>query len=398
MKKVLLILAGIVLVVGAVFVFKIQAFYNKINTKKGVLNLLNKPPDKNTYNLLLLGYGGGNHEGTYLTDTIMIAHIDTAKKKVALISLPRDLWVQLPTKSGDDFHTKINNVYEIGLFPDTYPDVKISGNDKQAAADLVKSAVTQITGIPIDYYAAVDFAGFIKAIDQLGGVDINVEKTFDDYEYPIEGKENDLCGRDDEFKQIEKYLHQPNQPTFTPDQQNEKDQFFKDHPDLEKFYKDITDTPNEAFPCRYEHLHFDKGPQHMDGETALKYSRSRHSAQDGDDFGRAARQQRLIQAVKNKVVSITFVPKIIPLMDQLKDNIKTDLDLSLIKKLSSTAQKNENYTISSAVPDLTQLQSSYSDVGQFILIPTKGVDQWSDLQMWIKNVIAGISPTPTPPI
>ncbi len=397
MKKALGISLGIVFLAVMLFLFKVQAFYNQINTKQNILPaILQKPAEKKVYNLLFLGYGGGTHEGTYLTDTMMIAHVDTVKKKVVLISLPRDLWIQLPTNSGATFHAKINSIYELGLFPDNYPDVKIAGKNDQAAAELIKSSVTNITGISIDYYAAIDFAGFVKAIDLLGGLDINVEKTFDDYEYPVEGKETDLCGRDDEFKQVEPFLITQNQPTLTPDQQNQRDQLLKDHPDLQKFYDDITNSPEDAFPCRYEHLHFDKGPQHMDGQRALKYARSRHSAQDGDDFGRAVRQQKVIEAVKDKVFTITFVPKLLPLMDEVKNDIKTDLDLSLIKKFTQAAKKSEAYSIASAVPDLTQLQSSYSDEGQFILIPTKGIDQWSDLQIWIQNVIAGITPTPVP--
>ena len=122
---------------------------------------------------------------------------------------------------------------------------------------------------------------------------------------------NDLCGKEGDFAQIEKYI---NGPTLTPDEQTEQDKLFSEKPDLKNFYDNITASPQDAFPCRYEHLHFNTGVQHMDGKTALKYVRSRHALQDGGDFGRASRQQRFLSAVKDKVLSVTFIPKIVPLM------------------------------------------------------------------------------------
>ena len=252
----------------------------------------------------------------------------------------------------------------MALFNKNYPDLDVKGDDDQAAAEFAKQAVTTVTGMPIDNYIAIDFTGFKKSVDILGGVDVQVEKTFDDYEYPIDGKEKDLCGKQE-----------------------------SDLPELEKI---ATQDAVLAFPCRYEHLHFDAGQKHMDGETALKYVRSRHSLQDGTDFGRAARQQRFLEAMKDKVISFGFLPKVIPLMDELKDYIKMDISLADMQKFLGEAGKSKEYKISSLViSNSNYLKNSYSTAGGFILVPQDGIDEWGDVRTRIHNDMLGITPTPT---
>jgi len=106
------VILGIILF--AVFAYNTTVFLKNI----GVVvkeKVVDKP--KNTYTVALLGYGGGAHEGAYLTDTIIVAHLNYLTKKAALISIPRDLWVKLPTKSKNPFAAKINTVYQLQLFP-----------------------------------------------------------------------------------------------------------------------------------------------------------------------------------------------------------------------------------------------------------------------------------------
>ncbi len=391
MKKAGIIFCGVALAFIALFIFKINDFYNAINTGNDGSN--HKPtvsPQKTSYNILLLGYGGDGHDGAYLTDTIMIVHLDIKKNKALLISLPRDLWVNVPGKT-KDFHAKINSVYEMGLYPEDYPEIDKKYTGKQGAAELAKYVAGQVSGLTIDNYVGVDFGGFKDIIDLVGGVDVVVEKTFDDYEYPIDGKEKEMCGNEEKFKQVEKFLA----PSVD---ENEKKDFFKDKPELQKFLEDITTDPAVAFPCRYEHIHFDKGLKHMDGMTALKYARSRHSLQDGTDFGRVKRQQNVIQAVKEKVLSLGFLPKIFPLMEDSKKFVRMDLDFNQIKKLLLEVQHDSsNYKIESAVPSLDNyLKNSNSDEGQFILIPSDGIDQYGSMQKWLHDIMEGITPTPTP--
>ena len=335
MKKALLVI-GLFLIVLVAYVIKSGAdFYKAIFNKKPNQKGFVLPKEKTQYNILLLGYGGPGHDGPYLTDSMMVAHIDLKTNKTALLSLPRDLWIKLPTKSKADFHAKINSIYQLGLFPTEFPDVD---TQKYPDTTLVKKAVSDITGLTIDNYVTIDFTGFTKGIDILGGVVVDVQKTFDDYEYPIDGKEKDLCGKDEDFAKIEKFL----KPGFSED---EKKDTLKDKPELEKFLKDITEDPKEAFPCRYEHLHFDKGKVFMNGETALKYVRSRHSAQDGNDFARGARQQQFVKSIKEKVISLGMVTKVIPLLDELKNHIKTDISVDDMKKLVGEAKDSGKYKV-----------------------------------------------------
>ena len=381
----------IVLVFGAIyiayFIFRTADFYKSIY-KNGIHTPVK---EKTEYNILLLGYGGFDsngkaHEGPYLTDSLMVAHIDTKKNIVSLISLPRDIWVKLPTKSKADFHSKINSIYQIGLNPTNYPDVDLK---KPGTPELLKQAIQTVTGLLIDNYVAVDFAGFEKAIDSLGGVDVDVQKTFDDYEYPLADKEKELCGKDSEFEQVKKFM----EPGYN---EEEKKKLFAEKPELEIFFKNITEDPKEAFPCRYEHLHFDKGVTYMNGATALKYVRSRHSLQDGSDFGRGARQQQFIKAVKNKLISLGMVTKVFSLMNEVKSHVEMDISVEEMKKFLGEATDAAKYRfINIRMSDADYLKSSFSDYGGYILIPRTGEDNWKEIQIMINNEILEITPTPS---
>lgn len=370
-----------------------QLLFNK---QPNLPELGRKAPEKTVYNFLLLGYGGGNHEGTYLTDTMMVVNINLTTKKVLLFSIPRDLWVKLPTKSGADFHTKVNAVYqlelgEMGDISKVYPDLDQSHFGKIEDANFVKYILSQVTGLEFDGYLSINFSGFTKAIDILGGIDVDVKKSFTDPQYPVEGKEKDLCDQTTEelFKKAESLIT----PGYNPEERVKQ---FAVDPKLEEFVKNATESPELAFPCRYEKLEFKKGLTLMDGKTALKYARSRHSATDGGDFNRAHRQQLVIEAIKNKVLSLGFIPKIIPLMDEFKKDVKTDVNLDIVKKFISYSDKAKQFKITTFVlSDENILKDAVSDDGQFILIPETGMDKWKSVHQSLKNIIEEISPTPT---
>ncbi|EKE14929.1 MAG: cell envelope-related transcriptional attenuator [uncultured bacterium] len=373
MKKILIIIFGILLAFSTFYFFNNSKFNSKTNPR----SLVKPKPEKTIYNFLLLGYGGGTHEGTYLTDTLMVAHIDIKTKKTTLFSIPRDLWVRLPTKSGADFHTKINAVYQLELFPKDYPDLKQLST---------KTVISLITGLPIDGYISVNFKGFTKAIDILEGIDIEVKRAFTDPEYPVAGKEKELCDKDTEelFKKAEPFIT----PGFNSE---ERDQQFKDNPKLEEFVKNASVSPELAFPCRYEKLEFKKGLNHMDGKTTLKFARSRHALEDGGDFARALRQQQVIEAIKNKVISLGFISKIIPLMNEFTKDVKTDISMDLIKKLISRADELKDYKITSFVlTDQNVFKNAVSDDGQYILIPREGIDNWVGIQKIINVTTSAV--------
>jgi LCP family protein required for cell wall assembly len=391
-------------------VVKVYQFYNKITVKQTDKDKnkeeKKKKKEKKEYNIMLMGYGGEGHDGAYLTDTLMIANVNLEKKKVKLVSIPRDIWVKIPTNSDEDFYSKINAAYQMGLYRDQYPNVKVSPDaskekneiDERAAAELLKTILKRITGLEIDYFVAIDFQGFIKAVDTLDGIEVNVERAFDDYLYPVTGNENDLCG------------HQP-KPTMNPDEMKlwledynkkspEEKEAFDNRPmeewTEEEFQKVATESPHLAFPCRFEHLHFDAGKQTMDGKTALKFARSRKSLQDGGDFNRAARQQKVIQAVRDRVLSLGFVSKIIPLLEDLDDHVRMDIPFDVINEYMSEAKNAGEYKIyTTVISDENNLQISTSADGQSILIPQDGIGEWDSTKKFVNNYIKDITPTPT---
>lgn len=365
MKKIIAVILGFVLACLALFLFKTHDFLTAINTTTNIATKPSPRPDKSSYNILILGYGGVGHDGAYLTDTMMVIHVNFKTNKAILISMPRDLWVKVPSKSGG-FHAKINSVYEMGLYPKEFPDIEKKYQGEQGASELIRNVVGDLIGQPIDNYVGIDFHGFTKMIDTLDGVDVTVEKTFDDYVYPIDGKETNNCGKQDTA--------------------------------LEDAVKQATQEAELAFPCRYEHIHFDKGPTHLDGTTALKYARSRHSLQDGNDFGRAKRQQLVLEGVKEKVLSVSFVPKILPLMDEAKNYVRTDIDVPLLQKFFAEAkQDSKKYHITNLVLNLDNfLKNSIGPSNEFILQPRGGVDDWGSIRKWISDTLEGITPTLTP--
>ncbi len=184
-------------------------------------------------NILLLGIGGGTHAGADLTDTILVVSFVPSAKRMALISVPRDIW-------SDTLKDKVNSAYHYG-------EVKKEGG----GLTLAKVVVEDIVGLPIHYVLLVDFSGFENIINIVGGIDITVPVAFTDPEFPIAGKEDDSCDGDPKFL------------------------------------------------CRYESVSFRSGNQHMDGETALTYIRSRHAVGDeGSDFARGRRQQEVLVALQ----------------------------------------------------------------------------------------------------
>ena len=242
-------LVALILIAGVLF-WKSSALLSAFwQTSVTQIAHINASPPK-PINLLLLGIGGGTHEGPDLTDTIIFMHVDPVQKKVTLVSLPRDLWIP-------DIGDKVNATY-------TYASEKNPGS----GLAVTESEVGKILGQHIDYGVKIDFGGFVKAVDILGGLDINVDDTFDDYAYPIEGNEDATCGLTD-------------------------DQIASDSAAIASG----SATELQSFPCRYKHIHFDAGPTHMDGETALEYVRSRHAeGPEGSDFARSKRQEKVISA------------------------------------------------------------------------------------------------------
>lgn len=365
-KKVLLILLVLFLVIGGFIGYKAWKYFSigvqVVTNKKIEL----KQTEEKKVNLLLLGVGGEAHEGPNLTDTIIFATIDPKTKKAVLVSLPRDLWVP-------ELTAKINSAY-------------VYGEEKEKGTGLImaKAMVEKVLGQPIDYAIKIDFNGFVKAVDNLGGLDITVDRTFDDYAYPVAGKEDELCG------------HQESEVAS-----------------LSAQIATGSASESETFPCRYEHLHFDKGNIHLDGESALKYVRSRHAlGPEGSDFARSKRQEKIIKAIKDKVFSLDLLlnpVKAIDLVNVIKDSIVTDIKEEEYDDFIKLAQKMQNSDIKSAVIDTGNYEEDRPGLlinpptgpeyrSQWVLIPAAGNGDYKQIQKYVDCEIKENCITPTPTV
>ena len=287
-----------------------------------------KGEDRDRINFLLLGIGGAGHDGPQLTDTIMVASIKPSTKQVALLSIPRDLAVPIADKGWG----KINSI-------NAYAEQSEPGSGGLATSQ----AIGDLLQAPIDYYVRIDFSGFEKIIDQIGGVDVYVDNTLDDYAYPILGNE---------------------------------------------------DNPNYA--SRYEHLHIEKGWQHMDGTLALKYARSRHGlGVEGSDFARAKRQQKIIEAAKEKILTANFLlnpSQISSLISTLHDNISTNLKIWEIIKVWSFVKDIKSDQIINRVLDNSPsglLVDARGDQGAYILNPRSG--SFTEIQYLFSSIFGTVN-------
>lgn len=366
----ILLLVGVGLLKAGQYLPVVWDFFSKKE-----ITLKHTTQDKDIkINVLLLGVGGGMHDGPDLTDTIIFASVDPTTKKVVLVSLPRDLW-------SPELKAKINSAY-------TYAEDQKTGS----GLGFTKSMISNILGQQIDYAVKIDFSGFEKAVDLSGGLDISVDNTFDDYAYPIAGKEADSCGLSDDKIA-----------------------------DLASQIASGSAAENESFPCRYEHLHFDKGSTHMNGETALKYVRSRHgTGKEGSDFARSKRQEKVLSAFKEKIFSAGTLlnpVKVVDLLTILKASIATDIKQSEYSDFARLAQKMKGAQISSAVVDtgdesegrlglLVNPPISPEYGNQWVLSPRLGNGEYKEIQTYVackvkgSNCVVGengiVTPTPIP--
>ncbi len=320
----------------------------------------------NSFNVLLLGYGGAGHDGGNLSDSIIVANIAPDAGQIALISVPRDLWVKVPTRSDKSTNYKINAAYAIGSDDIRYPLKEPKYKDeaghrpgeplaRSGGGELAKEVVSEVVGMSIEYFVAIDFEGVKSAIDTLGGIEVDVPVAFDDYFYPVKGLENETCGFGGE--------------------------------EIDEFHANYSGFQLEKqFECRYEHLYFDAGKQVMSGEKALKFVRSRHSEQHGGDFARSARQMAVLFAVKDKILSLGFLDDASAFFNKFADTITTDIDAQVVGEIVKIYPSLSEFQISTVnLSEENVLYSSKSSNGQFILVPRDGVGNWEGVQKYIQK-------------
>lgn len=305
----------------------------------------------NQINVLLLGYGGPGHQGGFLTDVILVARLDFAAKRLSLVHIPRDTWISIPS-GNTTISAKVNATLPMGLKVGNYPTKDVAKDTVIRGAYLTKQAVDQITGISPDLVIAIDFARFSQAINALRGIDVTVLTVLDDPWYPVTGRELELCGK-------------------TPEEVTQLSNTLSGF-ELEK-----------QFPCRYEHLHFDPGVVHMDGDTALKFARSRHTT---SDFDRGLRQIQVILAVKDKLFNLKALDNLPNFFTTLSKAVKTDLTLDLLQQLTPKLAQLPSYEIRSiGLSTQNVLTGIKTNTGASALIPKAGEGNYQPIHDFINR-------------
>ncbi len=244
-------------------------------------------------NILLLGIDKRDDEpidGTR-SDTMILASIDPVAKSAALVSLPRDMWVNIPgctARAGCvGGMQRINVAHAVG------------------GPDLAVQTVTADFGVPIQYYARVDFRGFQQMVDAVGGVVIDVDWPVKDDEYP------------------------------TAD-------------------------------YGYQRIYFGPGPQLMSGEQALEYARSRHGT---SDFARAGRQQKVIVGVRNRVLQLDMLSHAPELLGIVQKSVSTDLQPVQMLALAKLVSQIDRDRITNLVIDANYVRPFVGSDGADLLDP-----------------------------
>lgn len=256
-------------------------------------------PGSQRVTALVIGVDSGVGRNTYLTDTMIIVSLDRATRTVSMLSIPRDM-VDVPMADGRTYRDKINSLVAYARHhPEQFP-----GSDG-TGFDVLMGALGTLTQVPIDYYAKVDLGGFVRVVDVLGGVDVNVAHGFCDPGYDEYGFSNGFS--------IKAGLH------------------------------------------------------HLNGQQALAYARVRKASGESD-FTRAARQQEVISGIRDSIVHGGFLNDPIGLLQAVGRTVETNLPRDLLPDLAELAtQVGRDQTYRTVVTH--PLVSSGFDVRGSIQLP-----------------------------
>ena len=283
---------------------------------------------------------GGTHDGAYLTDSIMVMSVDQDKKDAYMVSLPRDLWVEMEMPEGQvctvGYQEKLNSQFQCG---------SNFGEDEKLGAELLSKKVAEITGLDIQYYVHLNFTAVVEAVDAVGGIDV----TIPDYD--------------------------PNTPG-------------------------ILDR-NFDWKCNYQcyYVNYKDGERvHMDGEHALAFARARN-AQGGyglpnSNFDREKSQQLIIKLLLEKATSagtLTNIGAVTGLLDALGNNLRTNIatkEVRTLMELGSKMNPDNMISISLNEDGKRVVTTGTSAGGASIVRPVAGMFDYSGIHAYIKKQIS----------
>ncbi len=319
---VVLILLGVILTTAQ----RVLAFGSAISTQAplSTQTLYMNTPDR--VNLLVMGYGGGNHDGANLTDSMLVMSLLPPSRHTSLISVPRDLWIQYPPNSGQ--FAKINTVYQSG---------SNNGQNPQAGGDAAAQKVSLVTGLNVKYWMTINFTGFRELINSIGGIDVYVPDSFNAC-YP----KNDDANVDASWIKVQ-------------------------------FNKGMQKMDGET-AIRYARA---REPLETCGLGTSQ------NLAELTDFGRSARQQIIIKAVLAKIKQISTWPSLLNATTALQHTIYTNLSLADLAEFSSKMDLNDPHTAHIGLSDANVLQDATSNDGQAILLPQN--NNWQAIVDYIKQ-------------
>jgi polyisoprenyl-teichoic acid--peptidoglycan teichoic acid transferase len=302
-------------------------------TEIGITPVPTKTASDQRWAFLLLGYGGEGHDGGYLTDSIMVAIMDPAKKSVTLLSLPRDSWVPLLLDGKTPMYDKVNAAYADGKETTLYPGRLSRYTGGSGAGNFTKDTISRLLGIPITNFMALDFAGFREMIDTMGGIDVEVPSTFT-AAYPA-----------------------------------------NDNPSIDASWTTVT---------------FTAGKEHMDGERAIRFARAREAIDnmsEGTDFARSRRQRIIMEAFKDKLFQPGGMIHIPQILSTARDHVDTDYGITDIGQVTSfiTSWKDVHFT-QSAISTANYLIEGTGPGGAYVLVPSTPDRSWSQIRAFAKRL------------
>ena len=262
------------------------------------------------------------------TDTIMVISFNHDTNAVVMISIPRDTMV----RDENGYWHKINAMYSIG-----------ERRQEGGGMEYLKGIVEDYTGMEIQYWGMINLEGFREIIDIIGGIDVDVENPFVDYQFPNKWDTGVITVR------------------------------------------------------------FDAGMQHMDGETALQYARSRHAQGtvpgykfEGSDFARARRQQKVIDAVRQKLIStdgLLSPTKFTQILGAVKDNIQLspfkteDIQAGIALLKDDKDMQTYSFVLDPTIGGLNKVITRNVPVEGYAIGPVDGIGENEAVRKLVKEIL-----------
>lgn len=313
-------------VLGAISVSTVQkvlAFGSAISTQPPLTSQTNYMNTADRVNLLVMGYGGGTHPGGNLTDSMMVMSVLGANDHTTLISVPRDLWVQVPEGSGN--YGKINSVYEYS---------SKNGQDPVAGGNAAAAKVSLVTGLNVPYWLTINFTGFKDFINSIGGIDVYVPDSFNAC-YPA-----------------------------------------NDDPSVNASWIKV------QFNKGMQHMNGATAIEYARAREPLEVCNKGKSENLAEltDFARSARQQIIIKAAMSKLKQVSTWPKLYDALNALQKTVYTNMSLADLARFALVMNLNTAHHV--GLSNQNVLVDSSID-GQYALLPANG--NWQAIKDYVSK-------------